>query len=364
MSNIVGKGGFEMASQHEISEYIENLPLQKKLCKGYRPDDVYEVICNLSSMYNQLLSESLVENEELKRRLEYMEKAGNMKMPGMSWEEKIEISGLEGLNPDPKSSAAVIEETVLELEKLLDVKEMEMKEAEGFSNIELKTEQNTVKKEDRIEDVNLEEIQNKSEATGATFVEEVKDTAPKKERVLSDKELQKLKRGDLLEILLEQSKENDSLVWQIAKKDQEIRDLHNELADRKIELQEAGTIAEASFKLNGVLEAAEKAAQQYLDNLQRLYEKEEYLCNVKEQEVEARCQAALKKTREQCEEYIQMTEQRCMEREKEAEEKCRYLNEKAKADVDKRWKELSRRLEEFYSSHRGLRELLASSKMI
>lgn len=351
-----------MASQHEISEYIDNLPLQKKLCKGYRPDDVYEVICNLSSMYNQLLSESLVENEELKRRLEYMEKAGNMKMPGMSWEEKIEISGLEGLNPDPKSSAAVIEETVLELEKLLDVKEMEMKESDY--NIELKAEQNAVKKEDRLETVNLEDIQNKSETREEILVEEVKDKEPKKERVLSDKELQKLKRGDLLEILLEQSKENDSLVWQIAKKDQEIRDLHNKLEDRKIELQKAGTIAEASFKLNGVLEATEKAAQQYLDNLQRLYEKEEYLCNVKEQEVEARCQAALKKTREQCEEYIQMTEQRCMEREKEAEEKCRYLDEKAKADVDKRWKELSRRLEDFYSSHRGLRELLASSKMI
>ena len=59
-------------NQHEISEYIENLPLQKTLCKGYRPDDVYEVICNLSSMYNQLLSETLMENEELKIKIANM----------------------------------------------------------------------------------------------------------------------------------------------------------------------------------------------------------------------------------------------------------------------------------------------------
>lgn len=343
-----------MASQHEISEYIENLPLQKTLCKGYRPDDVYEVICNLSSMYNQLLSETLMENEELKKRLEDKE------------ERQVEDVFKGVVQAEAVNSMNSIEETVMQLEKLLDIKEMEQKsQPEFLEEIELKIEieKKSESAEEKVGEIILEEL------AGDTAVEEVKTTELKneevrKERSLTDKELQKLRRGDLLEILLELSKENDSLVWKLEEKNLEIKGLRTKLADRKIELQKAGTIAEASFKLNGVLEAAESAAQQYLDNLQRLHEKEEYLCNVKEQEVEARCTALIEKTQKQCEEYIQMTEQRCMDREREAEEKCRYLDEKARTDVDRRWNELSRRLEDFYSSHRGLRELLATSKML
>lgn len=351
-----------MASQHEISEYIENLPLQKTLCKGYRPDDVYEVICNLSSMYNQLLSESLLENEELKRRLEYMEKAGNMDI-------ELQIPVIQDETNDSLESASIIEETVAELEKLLDMKKLEVEDEVtqnkmGFelSDIPLFQEMNTSEKiesaEEDMEDIKLEEI------TATAPVEEVEKIEMKQEKSLSDKELQKLKRGDLLEILLELSKENDSLVWKLAKKDQEIKGLEEKLADRKIDLQKAGTIADASFKLNGVLEAAEGAAQQYLENLQRLYEREEYLCNVKEKEVEERCKALIENTHKKCEEYIQMTEEKCAKRERDAEEKCQYLDQKAKTDVDKRWNELSRRLEDFYSSHRGLRELLATSRML
>lgn len=63
---------------HKISEYIENLPLQKSFCYGYKPNDVFDVICNISSMYNQLLSEAYAENDELKRKLEYMERRSHI----------------------------------------------------------------------------------------------------------------------------------------------------------------------------------------------------------------------------------------------------------------------------------------------
>ena len=58
---------------HVISDYIENLPLRRSFGIGYRVDAVYDVICNICSMYNQLLSEAYTENDELKRELEYME---------------------------------------------------------------------------------------------------------------------------------------------------------------------------------------------------------------------------------------------------------------------------------------------------
>lgn len=202
---------------------------------------------------------------------------------------------------------------------------------------------------------------------------------------MTDKELQKLKRGELLEVILEQSKSMDDLKAQLQEKDNLIDSLNKKLTDRKIELQEAGTIAEASFKLNGVFEAAEKAAQQYLENLKELHDREQNIISAKEEEVENRCAAMLnaaqercdfmkEKTTKECEEMENATKTRCQaledavesscrQREEEAESRCAYLDAKAKEDVDNRWNELSTRLEEFYKAHQGIRELLAMTKM-
>ena len=77
---------------------------------------------------------------------------------------------------------------------------------------------------------------------------------------MTDKELRKLRRGELLEMLLEQSRENEKLKKQLA-------DLQEKLESREIILKESGSIAEAALKLNGVFEAAQKAAEQYLENI-------------------------------------------------------------------------------------------------
>ena len=80
---------------------------------------------------------------------------------------------------------------------------------------------------------------------------------------MTDKELRKLKRTDLLELLIEQSKEVESLK-------KRIEELEAELADRRLMIRESGSIAEAALKLNGVFEAAEAAAQEYLENIRRI----------------------------------------------------------------------------------------------
>lgn len=94
---------------------------------------------------------------------------------------------------------------------------------------------------------------------------------------MADKSLRKLKRAELLELLIEQGKENERLHGQI-------EELEKKLADKEIRLERAGTIAEAAFQLNGVLEAAEAAAEQYLDNLKRLNVRQEQFCAQKERE--------------------------------------------------------------------------------
>ena len=81
---------------------------------------------------------------------------------------------------------------------------------------------------------------------------------------MADDELKKLKRGELLDRMIELTRENEQLKA-------ELSDMRAKLAERQLDLIDAGSIAEASMKLNGVFAAAQAAADQYLDNIERLY---------------------------------------------------------------------------------------------
>ena len=79
---------------------------------------------------------------------------------------------------------------------------------------------------------------------------------------MTEKELRRLSRMDLLEMLLEQSREVERL-------QKELETVKNQLSDRRIMEQEAGSIAEASLKLNKVFEAAQQAADQYQKEIEK-----------------------------------------------------------------------------------------------
>lgn len=72
--------------------------------------------------------------------------------------------------------------------------------------------------------------------------------------------LKKLSRQDLLEMLIESEK----YVKQLEK---ELEETKKQLEDRRIRIEKSGSIAEAALKLNGIFEAAQAAADQYLENL-------------------------------------------------------------------------------------------------
>lgn len=115
---------------------------------------------------------------------------------------------------------------------------------------------------------------------------------------MTDKEMHKLSRRELLQLLLTQGRETEKLKQMLSEtegqleqlssnyerlkkrldyKDDQIHDLketlHRERTNRQIELAEAGSIAEASLRLNGVFEVAQKAAEQYLYNIRLMYDK-------------------------------------------------------------------------------------------
>lgn len=81
---------------------------------------------------------------------------------------------------------------------------------------------------------------------------------------MTDKELRRLSREELLQMLLQQTREVERLEKELAAAQQV-------LDDRNIMLEQAGNIAEASLKINRVFEAAQRAAEQYIINVHRLY---------------------------------------------------------------------------------------------
>ena len=262
--------------QHKISEYIDNLKFKKKV-GGFDPEQVYEAIRKLSSMYNDLLSEAYMQNERLQKELD----------KGSFQYDILDV---------PVETAV---------------------------------------------DAKVEIIERST-------------PAPLESQV---KELRRLKRKELLEIMLEQSRENEDQRLLLAVQKEKILVLEQRLQDKRIDIAESGTLAEASLKLNGVFEAAQEAAQQYLDNMKST----DVRCAAMERATKERCEAMKDAVSKECDTLAANTKIKCELREKEAEERCRQLDREAKEAVDKRWDELSTKLEAFYNAHTGLKELLTAS---
>lgn len=94
----------------------------------------------------------------------------------------------------------------------------------------------------------------------------------------TDRQLQRLRRDELLEILLEVEQENE----QLTKQNLELR---SQLANKELSISRAGSLADASVQLSGVLLAAQDAADTYVQNVKALCmeraRKTEELCRSK-----------------------------------------------------------------------------------
>lgn len=80
---------------------------------------------------------------------------------------------------------------------------------------------------------------------------------------MNEKELRKLSRADLMQLILDLTQENAALRSQL-------EEARRKLQNRDIQLEQSGSLAEAALKLTGVFEAADAACQLYMENFRRL----------------------------------------------------------------------------------------------
>lgn len=112
---------------------------------------------------------------------------------------------------------------------------------------------------------------------------------------MTEKELKRLTRADLLEMLIAQSEE-------LRQVKERLKIAEAALANRVIEIDNAGSIAEASLRLNGVFEAAQAACEQYTENIRLLSERSQLVCRRMEEESREQAERLLEQTRRRCEE--------------------------------------------------------------
>ena len=179
---------------------------------------------------------------------------------------------------------------------------------------------------------------------------------PREECAMTDEELRKLKRADLLELLVAQGKENEAL-------QEKLRQAEAALWDRQIQLDEAGNIAEAALRLSGVFEAAQKASDQYLENIRKMHEETESRCARMEETSRARAEQLEQESKAQAERLVAEAEEKARALTEETEAKCRAMVAQAEAETREFWDMVSQRLEHFYAEHAGLRELLSLDKL-
>ena len=137
---------------------------------------------------------------------------------------------------------------------------------------------------------------------------------------MTDRELRKLSRTDLLEMLVDLSEELNRVK-------QQLEEAEEKLNKRQIAIDNAGSIAEASLQLNGVFEAAEAAGEQYLENIRNLSDRQEEICR----RIEWEC-------REKARRRLEEVERKCMQMEAETAERCAKMQAAAKAEAPVSWR--------------------------
>lgn len=133
---------------------------------------------------------------------------------------------------------------------------------------------------------------------------------------MTEHELKKLRRSDLLEILQDLSKENEVLRAQLDK-------ARTQLTSRTIAVEKSGSLAEAALRINGVFEACQAACDQYTQNLQQRVASQEQICQEMEENTRAKCTRMISEAEFQADKCI-----------REAYEKASAANQEVSAQAD------------------------------
>lgn len=166
------------------------------------------------------------------------------------------------------------------------------------------------------------------------------DRDGEKMKVIEKRDLRKLNRGELFEIIFQLKKNEEAL-------EQKLSEAQNRLDKREILMKEAGSIAEASLMLNDVFAAAQQAVDTYTNSVRLNYSQMEE----KSAQAELERRRLLKKARLEADEILNEARLQRTRIEEESEQKIR-----------EREKTFQQTVENVLAAHSELKILLEQSR--
>lgn len=136
-----------------------------------------------------------------------------------------------------------------------------------------------------------------------------------------------LSKNEMIMVMHDQEQEIEKLKAQLA-------ELRSKLNDYDIRVSESGSLADASARISGLFDAAQRTVNTYIDNMKRRDEQSEQKLG----EVEKQAEQILA----------------------DAEEVAKKRLAAADAEIEEKWAVIESRLLVMYESHKGLQELVES----
>ena len=144
--------------------------------------------------------------------------------------------------------------------------------------------------------------------------------------------------------------------------EEELAIANKKLNDRRVDISESGSLAEAVLRINGVMEAVDKAGVQYLENLKRMSgDGSLNLDNIKLDSASSTKGDDAMSAAEFQEKYahlIEETKAKCQKIEEETKARCARMIEEAKRESQAYWDEVYSRIEQYNKATASLKDLL------
>lgn len=180
---------------------------------------------------------------------------------------------------------------------------------------------------------------------------------------MDEKELKRMSRANMLALLVQYKEELEEVKAKAL-------GLEEQLNCRTIAMEESGSIAEASLKLNDVFTAAQKAADQYLESIQLKHASMEEEIRAKEEDAREKTAKLVADAQAQADEILSQaqqkqtdTEEACAKQLENTQAECEKLLADARTQADAYWESIYSRIQEVIDSHDYLKTMFQDTRL-
>ena len=152
---------------------------------------------------------------------------------------------------------------------------------------------------------------------------------------MADRELRRMHRAELIEIIYALKQSEDQLKAQNAA-------LTAQLQDRQLRLEKAGSIAQAALELNNVFAAAQAAADDYLHSMQ---------ANLAD--TDAAAANTLSQARSEAKRILEQAQADADSLKAQTRQECSAMVEQAEQEVQQRWQTFDRKANALLDQYRS-----------